>query len=390
MMVWCSRNFWSSVLFKEAAAQWRMVHREGLIKSGLGARGIWIARQKVDEVESEEGKLWFPRIELHKSRGQHILKNPSLVQAIVRKAEIKSSDTVLEIGPGTGNMTVELLKFAKKVVAVEVDPRMVKEVQRRTEGTPGADHLQIIQGDFLKAKLPPFDVCVANIPYQISSPLVFKLLQHKPRFRCAIIMFQKEFALRLMAKPGDSHFCRLAINAQLLADIEHLLKVGKGNFQPPPKVDSSVVRIQPRSIIPPINLREWDALIRACFSRKNKTLGAIFKQKNVILSLQRNSERTQDPQPVRSQMVDGYSFSFDNSDGEADHEGDDDKDVDSVLSHIEENSLFLIKETVQTVLQEGGYQNKRSSKMTQDDFIKLLSQLNNAGIHFAIAMQTNE
>lgn len=76
----------------------------------------------------------------------------------------------------------------------------------------------------MKADLPYFDLCVANIPYQISSPLVFKLLAHRPAFRAAVIMFQHEFAMRLVAKPGDALFCRLAVNTQLLARVSHLLK----------------------------------------------------------------------------------------------------------------------------------------------------------------------
>ncbi len=94
-----------------------------------------------------------------------------------------------------------------------------------TYGRKVAVHLQIIQGDVMKQSLPYFDICVANIPYQISSPLTFKLLSHRPGFRAAVIMFQHEFAMRLVAKPGDSLYCRLAVNTQLLARVSHLLKV---------------------------------------------------------------------------------------------------------------------------------------------------------------------
>jgi 18S rRNA (adenine1779-N6/adenine1780-N6)-dimethyltransferase len=85
--------------------------------------------------------------------------------------------------------------------------------------------MQIVQADVMKAELPYFDVCVANIPYQISSPLTFKLLAHRPYFRAAIIMFQHEFAMRLVAKAGETNYCRLAVNTQLLARVDHLLKV---------------------------------------------------------------------------------------------------------------------------------------------------------------------
>ena len=90
------------------------------------------------------------------------------------------------------------------------------------------------------------------------------------------------------AKPGDELYCRLSLNTALLADVQHLIKVGKNNFKPPPKVESSVVRITPRGTPPPINYVEWDGLIRLAFGRKNKTLGAIFRQKDVIDILCRN------------------------------------------------------------------------------------------------------
>ena len=101
-------------------------------------------------------------------------------------------------------------------------------------------------------------------------------------------MYQREFALRLCAKPGDELYCRLSLNTALLADVQHLIKVGRNNFKPPPKVESSVVRITPRGTPPPINYVEWDGLIRLAFGRKNKTLGAIFRQKDVIDILCRN------------------------------------------------------------------------------------------------------
>ena len=94
-------------------------------------------------------------------------------------------------------------------------------------------------------------------------------------------MFQEEFAQRLTAKPGDEFWCRLSVNCQLLAKVTQLLKVGKGNFRPPPKVESRVVRIEPINPPPPINFTEWDGLIKLCFNRRNKTLNSIFGQKKV-------------------------------------------------------------------------------------------------------------
>ena len=223
-----------------------------------------------------------------KSFGQHILKNPKVVEAIVEKSAIKPTDIVLEIGPGTGNLTVQLLERGKKIIAMEIDPRMIAEVTKRVHKQGYSYKFQVIQGDAIKTDMPFFDVCVANTPYQISSPLVFKLLQHRPMFKCAILMFQREFAQRLVAKPGSNMYCRLSVNVQLLARVDHLIKVSKNSFKPPPKVESSVIRLEPKYPPPPINFVEWDGLVRLCFLRKNKTLSAIFRLKNVLKLMHEN------------------------------------------------------------------------------------------------------
>jgi len=278
--------------------------------------------------------------------GQHILKNPLVVQGLVDKAALRPTDTVLEIGPGTGNMTVRMLEKVKKVVACEVDPRMVAELQKRVQGTPFQTKLQIMVGDVIKTDLPFFDVCVANVPYQISSPLVFKLLLHRPFFRCAVLMFQREFAQRLVAQPGDKLYCRLSINTQLLSRVDHLMKVGKNNFRPPPKVESSVVRIEPRNPPPPVNFREWDGLTRIAFVRKNKTLGAAFSQTAVLMMLEKN-----------------YKI----------HCSLNDQSMPDDLN---------IKDIVDKVLDKIEFREKRARTMDIDDFMKLLAEFNEHGIHF--------
>jgi 18S rRNA (adenine1779-N6/adenine1780-N6)-dimethyltransferase len=195
------------------------------------------------------------------SLGQHFLKNPAVIASIIQKAGVKSTDIVLEIGPGTGNMTIPLLQQAKKVVALEYDSRMVREVLKRVEDQNFRHKLQVIQGDAMQTAWPFFDLMVANLPYQISSQVVFKLLSHRPMFRCAVLMFQEEFALRLTARPGEALYCRLSVNTQLLAKVDQLLKVGKQNFRPPPKVESRVVRIELKNPPPPVNFTEWDGMV---------------------------------------------------------------------------------------------------------------------------------
>ncbi|CAA0816536.1 Ribosomal RNA adenine dimethylase family protein [Striga hermonthica] len=339
-------------------------------------------------------------ISFHKSKGQHILKNPLLVDSIVQKSGIKPTDVILEIGPGTGNLTKKLLETGKSVIAVELDPRMVLELQRRFQGTPYSNRLKVIQGDVLKCDLPYFDICVANIPYQISSPLTFKLLAHRPLFRCAVIMFQREFAMRLVAQPGDTLYCRLSVNTQLLARVNHLLKVGRNNFRPPPKVDSSVVRIEPRKPLPPVNFKEWDGLVRICFNRKNKTLGSIFRQKNVLSLLEKNYKTLQAlqlapdgrPEDDDAEMAACVSALGDtlggmSVDGNDDGDDDDEMEMDDGDNNNNNNNNGMkgsdFKNKVLGVLKSGGFEEKRSSKLAQADFMHLLSLFNRAGIHFS-------
>lgn len=284
---------------------------------------------------------------LNKDLGQHILKNPLVVDGIIEKAAIKPTDTVLEIGPGTGNMTVKMLKQAKRVIASEMDPRMAAELTKRVQGTPEQKKLDIIVGDFLKVDLPYFDVCVSNTPYQISSALTFKLLAHRPHFRCAILMFQREFALRLVAKPGDPLYCRLSVNAQLYAKIDHVMKVGRNNFRPPPQVESSVVRVEPIQPPPPINFKEWDGLVRICFSRKNKILAASFKTKSVMDMLENNYKTW------------------------------------AATNDVIVPDDFNIKSYVLSILESTGFSETRAAKMDIDDFLKLLYAFNEKGLHFS-------
>ena len=243
----------------------------------------------------------------------------------------------------------------------------------------------MIQGDVLKTELPRFDICVANIPYQISSPLTFKLLFHPTSFRCAVIMYQREFAMRLVAQPGDNLYCRLSVNTQLYARVSHLLKVGKNNFRPPPKVDSSVVRIEPRKPQPQVNKKEWDGFLRVCFIRKNKTLGAIFRQKSVVLMLEKNFKTLQ---AVLASLngVTGEAAVMDVGDQSMGMEDDDNEmeDDDEDMEMDEgQGGGGEFKEKVMNVLKEGGFEEKRSSKLSQQEFLYLLSLFNKSGIHFS-------
>ncbi|KAG7719858.1 hypothetical protein KL949_001437 [Ogataea haglerorum] len=289
--------------------------------------------------------------------GQHILKNPLIAQGIVDKAEIRPSDVVLEIGPGTGNLTVRILEKARKVIASEVDPKMAAELTKRVQGTPYEKKLEIIMGDFMKLEtLPYFDVCISNTPYQISSGIVFKLLSMPRPPRIAVLMFQREFAMNLTARPGDALYNRLSANAQMWANVKHVMKVGKNNFRPPPKVESSVVKVEPKIPRPNLDYNEWDGLLRFCFNRKNKTLNATFRNSKILEILENNYKT--------------FLAILSEQRGE-------------MMVDAKTDFSAVVKVNVTKVLTETGFGECRPAKMDQTDFLKLLYAFHQVGIHFA-------
>eukprot|EP00835_Amoeboradix_gromovi_P000035 NODE_1_length_95616_cov_0.657642.p35 type:complete len:308 gc:universal NODE_1_length_95616_cov_0.657642:29873-28950(-) len=283
---------------------------------------------------------------LNKTLGQHFLKNPLVVNTIVEKSGIKPSDSVLEIGPGSGNLSVKILEHCRKLTAIEFDPRMAAELSKRVQGTELKSKLHVIVGDFTKVDLPPFDLCISNTPYQISSEIVFKLLKQRPLFRASVLMFQREFAMRLVAKPGDSLYGRLSINAQFYANIRHIMKVSRNSFRPPPKVDSSVIKMVPVYPQPEIPFEEWDGLVRIIFSRKHKTISASFKPKSIILMMESNYKVYCSKNEVM--MED-----------------------------------FVVKDKIQDILIKSGYSSKRAASLEIDDVLELLKAFHDCNFHFS-------
>ncbi|RDW57998.1 rRNA adenine N(6)-methyltransferase [Coleophoma cylindrospora] len=347
--------------------------------------------------------------------GQHILKNPGVAEAIVAKANLKPGDVVLEVGPGTGNLTVRILEKAKKVIAVELDPRMAAEVTKRVQGKPEAKRLEVMLGDVIKTELPHFDVCISNTPYQISSPLVFKLLALPNPPRTSVLMFQREFALRLTARPGDALYCRLSVNAQFWATITHIMKVGKNNFRPPPQVESSVVRIEPKigTDRPGVSWDEWDGMLRICFVRKNRTMRASWLGTKEVLAMVERNYRVYcalNSIPIDETEI-GEEEDMDVDDGAAPGGGDEwggimdvDDEADETPSFFKEEAervarenggktkskkkktrvAELVKEKIRKVLEDvTELAERRAGKCDENDFLRLLSAFNEEGIHFA-------
>ena len=197
--------------------------------------------------------------------GQHFLVDGRIAERHVDYAKIQPSDVVLEIGPGLGTLTRLLAQRAHRVVAIEADRRFAAFLR---DALP---EVEVIEGDALAVDWPRFDVMAANLPYQISSPLTFRLLQEP--FRNAVLMFQWEFARRMVAKPGTSDYSRLTVGVFRRAACEVLERVPRNAFHPQPRVDSALVALAPRP--PPFPLADpdrFDAVVDALFAHRRKTV----------------------------------------------------------------------------------------------------------------------
>lgn len=297
--------------------------------------------------------------ELTKQHGQHLLVNPLVVRSIVEKAELRPTDTVLEIGPGTGNLTMALLEKVRRVEAIEIDARMVSELKKRASANPEIrERLHVIRDDFTKMPLesiPPFDVCVSNCPYNISSAIVFRLLQIRPPPRRLVLMFQLEFAQGLSAEPGQEQYGRLTVNAKLLAKTKIIIRVSRNSFRPPPKVDSAVIEMIPTGIPEGLDLDEFNGLTKVLFMNKNKTLGAIFKTKSLLNNLVRNVARLAEIDSLHK------------APGEP-----------VVSPPVEE-----VRAKILEVLTEAELMDRRPAKMPVSDILDLLVRLAGIGVRFA-------
>ncbi|CAJ1452823.1 unnamed protein product [Effrenium voratum] len=228
---------------------------------------------------------------LSRARGQHLLHNRGVLQKLIDAADIRASDSVFEVGCGTGELTTELLPRARKVYTIDLDERMAQETQSRAQAS-GFQNLEVVTGDALRVPLPRrFDVCVSNLPYKISAPIIFRLLRRISEgqpWRSAVLMLQKEFADRLLSDPGEKGFSRLALNVRLFARAVRLFDVSPGSFTPAPEVHSTVIRLEPRIPAPEVDFNEWDALIRVIFFRRRKTLRRQFTKLSTLSMLEQN------------------------------------------------------------------------------------------------------
>ncbi|SHI42955.1 dimethyladenosine transferase [Malonomonas rubra DSM 5091] len=206
--------------------------------------------------------------------GQHFLHDQSVIDKILAAAELSADQEVVEIGPGLGVLTDRLLPETAHVHVMEIDRDLIELLQARQDS-----RLSVHAGDVLKtdwtASLPqPPYVLVANLPYNISSQIVFKLLEHRPLFTRMVLMFQREVGERLVASPGGKDYGILSVLCQLWYDISVVSLVKPGAFNPPPKVDSIVLKFVPLAHprVDPINEAMFQQVVKAAFTQRRKTL----------------------------------------------------------------------------------------------------------------------
>lgn len=208
------------------------------------------------------------QITARKSLGQHWLKDANSLEAITDLANISSSDTVVEIGPGTGELTKLLTQKARTVVAIELDESLVSHLKSLTIA-----NLEVINADILNfnfENLPEYKL-VANIPYYLTGKIIRLISELNNRPSLAVLLVQKEIADKLSAKPGDLSI--LGISCQFYWQVEKGMIVEASKFDPPPKVDSQIVRLMPKK--PSLDKSKQDELFRLVkigFSSKRKTL----------------------------------------------------------------------------------------------------------------------
>ncbi|MEM4496046.1 MAG: 16S rRNA (adenine(1518)-N(6)/adenine(1519)-N(6))-dimethyltransferase RsmA [Archaeoglobaceae archaeon] len=203
-----------------------------------------------------------------------MLVEKNLLKRIVSYAELSEADVVLEVGCGTGNLTEFLLKYAGKVIGIEKDRKFVEVLKKRFYEKIKSEKFVLIEGDALRVDFPEFNKFVSNIPYNISSPLTFKLFNYD--FDLAVVMYQKEFAERLVREDN-----RLGIISKAYCMAEILEIVKPKVFHPKPKVESAIVRIFKKSSLEVEDIEMFSKFVTFAFSMRRK------KMKNVVAEFER-------------------------------------------------------------------------------------------------------
>jgi 16S rRNA (adenine1518-N6/adenine1519-N6)-dimethyltransferase len=208
--------------------------------------------------------------------GQNFLHDPGVIERIVRSINPAPEDTLVEIGPGLGALTEELLARNPNLHAVELDRDLVPILRTKFFNYPNftIHQCDALTFDFSELATDGPLRIVGNLPYNISTPLIFHLLNQAGIVQDMHFMLQKEVVMRLAAQPGDNHYGRLGIMAQYFCRVQPLFEVGPGAFKPAPRVDSAIVRLVPHKELPhpAKDLKTLQAVVRSAFNARRKTL----------------------------------------------------------------------------------------------------------------------
>jgi len=228
---------------------------------------------------------FFPK----KRLGQHFLVDRNILSKVVRTAQIGKEDVVLEVGPGLGEMTMALARVAKRVIAVEIDAGLFEILRKKLADTP---HVEVVQSDILKVDFKHFFgkegqpiKVVANLPYQITTPLLFRFIEAKEVFSTFTLMLQREVAERMAAPAGGKDYGPLSIFVQLFLDVSNRFFIKPSAFSPSPKVESAVVHMvwKERPMVEKKDEEWFKRVVRAGFGYRRKTLVNALKHSEIPL-----------------------------------------------------------------------------------------------------------
>jgi 16S rRNA (adenine1518-N6/adenine1519-N6)-dimethyltransferase len=221
--------------------------------------------------------LSLPHIRPKKSLGQHFLHDENIARKMISAVRPERTDVILEIGPGEGMLTKHLASRVGRLIAVEIDRRAVERLKESFAG----GEVEVLHSDILDVDLVALQSrvgqqvrVVGNIPYHITSPILFHVLDHRTTVQDATLMIQKEVAVRIVARPGSKDYGILSVLCQFFADVKKLFDVSPNAFFPKPRVMSSVVRLVPllKPRFPVVDEEFFRAMVRAVFGKRRKTL----------------------------------------------------------------------------------------------------------------------
>lgn len=214
-----------------------------------------------------------------KKFGQHFLTDKNILTAIVDALAPTAGDTVVEIGPGRGALTVILAARSARVVAVEIDRALASNLRGKYRVE---SNVEIVEGDFLETDLSAVAgddyLLIGNVPYNITTPIVFKAIE-PPIPRRSVFLVQREVGERMAARAGDEDYGALTINIAVVAGVEQVLAVPASAFSPPPKVESAVVRLTPLAmpIVPVESLQSFRTFVQAAFGLRRKQMVRVLR-----------------------------------------------------------------------------------------------------------------